>query len=330
MNINLKIFLWILFTIIIIFFVYYFIKMIKFIILYFKFKKSIDIALFNTYFCGQKMCLPTNNQLYLKLPTNIPTDNWNIDVARYNTNIIYSLEKAGQENGKPIYPSDLNVIKELYNSDSDPIFGAIFTEKSNNSNNSTIWISFRGTLTSNELMEDLVYQQESMFGNSHNQVSLDFLNSFVQNVKVHKGFLDVYNKFREELLNTLKNISKNTTIVISGHSLGAAISTIAGVDLKQSGYTNVVVYNFASPMIGNQIFANLVDNELKLPLYRFVNLSDIVPNIPPSVSPNLDDASKPYIYVHCGKMIPFQINRLSIVNNHLIPVYMQGLQDMSK
>lgn len=326
MNKNLKVFLWILLTIVIIVFMYYLIKL---IIFYFKAKDSIYTAWFNTKFCGQEKCPPTNYQLSQKLPTTIPTDNWDIGVARYSTVVVYSLEKAGQDNVKPTYPSELKVLKELYDSDSDPIFGAIFTEKYGGS---TIWISFRGTLSTSEFAQDLTYQQESMFSKqSLTQVHLNFTkNSPGQTPHVHKGFLDVYNKFRQELLDTLKNVPKNTTIVISGHSLGASISTIVGVDLKQSGYTGVIVYNFASPRVGDQVFADLVDNELKLPLYRFVNLSDMIPNTPPSVCPNLDDTSQPYMYVHCGKLIPFQINRLSMLNNHLIPVYMQGLEDMSK
>jgi predicted lipase len=191
-------------------------------------------------------------------------------------------------------------------------------------------ISFRGTLSSKEWEQDFTYQQESMFQKQTvKQITLDFLTTVSGKVaNVHKGFVDVYMKFRNDLSSTLLKINpnKNKKIIISGHSLGAAISTIAGADLVQSGYKDVGVYNFASPRVGDQTFADLVNIELKLPVYRLVNISDMVPNMPPSVSPNFEDYDNPYMYVHCGKMVYFQINRLSVLNNHLIPAYMTGLQ----
>jgi hypothetical protein len=33
------------------------------------------------------------------------------------------------------------------------------------------------------------------------------------------------------------------------------------------------------------------------------------------------------MYLHCGFLIPFQINRMSIKGNHGIPTYMAGLEN---
>jgi len=323
MDKKLKTFLWILIILIVLYLI------IKIKDYYYKVTNSLKDAWFNKRYCGQKKCPPTDKQLQQSLPIFIPTDKWDLDVAKYSSIVVYSLEKAAQDKVKPTYPSDLNIIKELYDNKDDPIFGAIFTDKSNSD---TIWISFRGTLSSSEWVQDLAYQQESMFSTPvAEQVKLTYLkNSSGVIPSVHKGFVDVYNNFRDDLMATMNTINKKMTIVICGHSLGAAISTLVGVDLAQSGYSNIHVYNFASPRIGDQSFIDLVDNQLKLPVYRFVNISDMIPNMPPSVSPNLNNTSKPYIYVHCGKLIPFQVNRLSMLNNHLIPSYMQGLEIMSK
>jgi triacylglycerol lipase len=301
---------------------------IKVVILYLKAKNAVHGAWFNTKFCGEKRCLPTPDQLKENLPTTIGFDNWDTKIAKYCSVIIYSIEKASQEKIKPVYPKDLVMEKELYDNAGDPVFGVVFT----NSNN--IWISFRGTLSSKEWEQDFTYQQESMFQKQTvKQITLDFLTTVSGKVaNVHKGFVDVYMKFRNDLSSTLLKINpnKNKKIIISGHSLGAAISTIAGADLVQSGYKDVGVYNFASPRVGDQTFADLVNIELKLPVYRLVNISDMVPNMPPSVSPNFEDYDNPYMYVHCGKMVYFQINRLSVLNNHLIPAYMTGLEGKLK
>ena len=326
MNIYLKYFLLFLLFVLIIVISYYIITI---IIFYIKLKKSLSAAEINTKYCQKDRCDPTDQQLAQTLPTiTININTWQLEVAKYCSVIIYKIEEAGLANVKPTYPNDLVVVKELYNNKNDPIFGAIFTEKNTDSNN--IWISFRGTQTNDEFKQDFLIKQESLFQkqSSIKQVKMNLKTSTGENPNIHQGFVDAYMNFRNDLISTIKTLdpNKTNTIIISGHSLGAAVATLVGVDLAQSGYTNVVVYSFASPRVGDNIFKNFVDNDLKLPLYRLVNISDVVPNMPISVSPNFNDTSNPYIYVHCGVLIPFQINRLSILNNHLMPAYMAALE----
>jgi triacylglycerol lipase len=300
---------------------------IKVIILYVKIKKAINISIVNSAFCKKERCEPSSSQLVQSYPNNIDVNKWQLDVAKYCSVIIYSIEKAAQDKVKPLYPFKLSMVKELYDNKEDPIFGVIFTDDNN------IWISFRGSLTSNEWEQDFSYQQENMFKTAkHKQIQLDILQNTSKKANVHQGFINVYMKFRDELLSTLKKLDKTKNVIISGHSLGAAIATLVGIDIAQYGRKNVVVYNFASPRIGDNVFKSIVDNmygtNVSLPVYRVVNICDIVPSIPLSVTPNMDDKDNPYIYVHCGVIINFQQNRLSVLNNHIIPVYMKGLEDM--
>ena len=139
--------------------------------------------------------------------------------------------------------------------------------------------------------------------------------------------MDVYKNVKKDLEDILEKINSNKDkpIIIFGHSLGAAISTISGIDLFHKNYS-VVVYNYASPKIGNQSLCDIIDDSINV--FRIVNTSDIVPNLPASVSPNFKDINKPYIYSHCGILKSFNDNWLSTLNNHLIPVYMKGLETM--
>ena len=303
---------------------------IKIIILYLKAKKAVNSAFYNSKYCGKKTCDPTDEQLVQKFPDNININLWQLDVAKYCSIAVYIIEQAGLKNVKPNYPYDLVVIKEIYDNKNDPVFGAIFTDKSSASN---VWIVFRGTQSQSELQQDFSMQQESLFKpytESVKQVKMSFLQSSTGTIaKVHEGFVDVYMNFRNDIFSTLKTLDpeKKKTIIVTGHSLGAAIATLVGVDLAQSGYKNVVVYSFASPRVGDTTFKTIVD-DLKLPLYRIVNISDIAPEMPLAVTPNFDDPDNPFIYSHCGTIVPFQINRLSILNNHLMPTYMEALSNM--
>ena len=329
MNIYLKYFLLFLVLLLIVLMIYFIVTLIIYLI---KITKALDFTLINNKYCKKDRCDPTDQQLNQKLPTIIiDVNSWQLDVAKYCSIIIYSIEKAALIKANPVYPEELIAVKEVFDNKNDPVFGTIFTEKNTNSNN--IWISFRGTQTNTEFKQDSLIKQESLFQkqSSLKQLRMNFLKSSSgETPSVHQGFVDVYMNFRNDLLSTLKTLDpdKTNTIIISGHSLGAAVATLVGLDLLQSGYTptNVVVYAFASPRVGDNTFKNFVDDELKLPLYRLVNISDVVPNMPLSVSSNIDDSSNPYIYLHCGVLVPFQINRLSILNNHLMPTYMAGLE----
>ena len=271
----------------------------------------------NTIYCGIEECLASKDYLNKKYPTNWNNNNkksdWNIEVAKYCSNIIYSISTAAINKLNPTYPTDLTMTKEFIDNTGDPVFGSLLKDDYNN-----LWLSFRGTLEKKEWIQDLEYQQETP----------DFFKGINQNSKpkIHKGFTNAYLNFRDDLHKALQveNKKKDKTLVVSGHSLGAGVATLVGADLKNYGY-NVVVYTFASPRVGDNNFRDLVDTKLALPLYRVVNTEDIVPDLPPSVSPNFDSPNNPYMYAHCGKIIPVTINRFSILNNHLIPSYMAGL-----
>ena len=128
----LKYFLWFLIALLIISILY---LIIKIIIFYFKAKNALKNTLSNSKYCQKEICDPTQTQLVQKLPTDIITDKWQIDVAKYCSIIIYSIIEGVRKNIQPNYPNELFKVKELYDDNNNPIFGAIFTDKSEN-----IWI----------------------------------------------------------------------------------------------------------------------------------------------------------------------------------------------
>lgn len=296
----------------------------KLILEFLNMKKAVQATWFNTKQCGEKLCPPPTDTTSPPLPSTVSLNNWERDVAQYSAALIYIIEKSANNKTKPVYPKELVLQKELFNDKDDPIFASILT------NDNFIWIAIRGTLSSREWMQDFEYQQEAFLDNkSSHQVKLDFLEvANSARPSVHKGFIDVYTNFRQDLLNTLEKIDpdKTKTIIVSGHSLGGSISTIIGADVVNKGY-KAVVYNFASPRVGDQVFCDFV-NKIALKIFRVVNTADIVPNFPSSVSPNFKQTDQPYEYVHCGVLKTFTDNWKSVLNNHMIGVYMKALKSM--
>lgn len=92
--------------------------------------------------------------------------------------------------------------------------------------------------------------------------------------KVHTGFKDEVDKLWNDLVpHYAKHIEKR--FMITGHSLGAAMATIATSRFEE--YTNVhQLTTFGSPRVGTRKFVK----NISTPHWRFVNNNDIVCRVP--------------------------------------------------
>jgi len=105
-------------------------------------------------------------------------------------------------------------------------------------------------------------------------------------VKVHKGFADAHGKSANEVLSAVKSGLQSTgtnSVLVTGHSLGAAIAAMDALMLRQnldsSVSINAVV--FGLPRGGNVAFANLIDSQLGNQFTYVTHGNDPVPNLPP-------------------------------------------------
>jgi hypothetical protein len=89
--------------------------------------------------------------------------------------------------------------------------------------------------------------------------------------RVHTGFEDQYLSVRADVERALEHVSD--PLFITGHSLGAALATLAAAGRKVQG-----VYTFGSPRVGNQAF---VDSLKGTNIFRVVDDQDVVPTLPP-------------------------------------------------
>ena len=101
--------------------------------------------------------------------------------------------------------------------------------------------------------------------------------SFVGGARIHKGFKQCFESLAAEILQL--TLSEGVTI-LAGHSLGAALATLATVVLDQREIPIRACYSFGSPRIGNREFVELLAG---LPIYRLVNNCDVVTAVPLSL-----------------------------------------------
>ncbi|KAK0452770.1 alpha/beta-hydrolase [Desarmillaria tabescens] len=106
-----------------------------------------------------------------------------------------------------------------------------------------------------------------------------------KNILVHFGFLDTFLRTAPIVLSIVKyGISSTgaTTVVLTGHSLGATLATLDALMLNDA-LTSVSIRTttFGSPRIGNQAFADFVDASFSNGSYaRITNKEDPVPHVP--------------------------------------------------
>jgi predicted lipase len=123
--------------------------------------------------------------------------------------------------------------------------------------------------------------------------NLDFLMKpypGVSGAQVHRGFSEAFDAVSPLVVSSVQNLLSahpNANIVITGHSLGAALATFAAVDLKTKlniPSTRITFYTFGSPRTGNQAFTDYLYS-----LYptsgcqRVTHYNDVVPHLPPTV-----------------------------------------------
>lgn len=142
------------------------------------------------------------------------------------------------------------------------------------------------------------------------------INNITGEVKVHQGFWNVYSNFRTYLVSKLSGTKKG--FVCTGHSLGAAISTISMMDLMGLSNGTSIHYSFASPRVGDISFAeqfNTAISKGKYISYRVNNTEDVVPQLP------LPEINGIYEHVTGSGNVPFTINEQGMLANHMNAYY---------
>jgi predicted lipase len=169
-------------------------------------------------------------------------------------------------------------------------------------------IAFRGTMNATEWLGNLRARQS------------DFVRNGVSRGRVHRGFLELYERLNEQILKAARQFDSNVPCYITGHSLGGALGALAAADIALNVpqlKNQLQLYTYASPRVGDPTFAqfhsNLVPNS-----YRVVNLADTVPLVPPSRSRNLR-------YIHIGQEWRYLVQTGDMEPNHSIMLYQAAL-----
>jgi triacylglycerol lipase len=180
----------------------------------------------------------------------------------------------------------------------------IFGLMGRNPTSRTAFVSFRGTADVEEWVADVDavpddYRPIAGFG------------------QVHAGFQDVYELVRTSIAANLATAAAGCDqILITGHSLGAALAVLAAPDIFRNMPPNTIeprLITFAGPRVGLSDFANKFNATIES-CFRVVNFLDIVPYVPPTP------------YVHVGAQITVDSGGpVQVAWRHSLAAYQNGL-----
>jgi hypothetical protein len=103
------------------------------------------------------------------------------------------------------------------------------------------------------------------------------------NCNVHRGFYKSTLSVRDKTIEVVKILKKRFptySVIMTGHSLGAVIAQLLGMELEKEGI-KVEVYNFGQPRVGDENYGDFVNTIIGDRLWRFTHYQDMVPHIPP-------------------------------------------------
>ena len=110
--------------------------------------------------------------------------------------------------------------------------------------------------------------------------------------EIHRGFYQGYEAVAPEIVKVLRSIkASEKKLYLTGHSLGGALATIAGAELR-SEFSPDAFYTFGQPKTGKEQLKTFYQTHFAGKFFRFRNDRDIVTRIPPN-------------YTHLGHLLWF-------------------------
>ncbi|RYP47483.1 hypothetical protein DL768_006455 [Monosporascus sp. mg162] len=166
-----------------------------------------------------------------------------------------------------------------------PPFGATITKQINNKDTNTqgfiarddaakeVILAFRGTSNIQDFMVDL------------SEDLVPFNTTGVTNCEgcmAHEGFLKAWNSVAQESIDDVNaELAANSgyKVIVTGHSLGGALASLATVSMLGSGI-DVTTFTYGQPRTGNQAFADFVDQQAPQgKMFRVTHANDGVPQV---------------------------------------------------
>ena len=144
----------------------------------------------------------------------------------------------------------------------------------------TLILVFKGSKEAEDWVTNLSFKGVNFVGEADEVVHRGFqdaLKLFLRTISQH--CFELNGRSYQLTEKSLPSLNKKTKIILTGHSLGGAIATLAATYFLDKGIDpeNLEVYTFGAPPLASKGFVEHYKD--KFPIYRVVNSADIVPKL---------------------------------------------------
>lgn len=166
-----------------------------------------------------------------------------------------------------------------------------------------IYVVFRGTSSTQDWISNFEFLHSHYEPLVHMREGFNVeSDEFCEDCTIHKGFNTFIKTNGEEIVREVVKLKRKLpdySIVVTGHSLGAALATITGAEFRLLGFETLVV-TLGGPKVGNSQFVNFIDtlfdtayveryinkyhsfDTLLSGLIRATHKHDLIPMLPPT------------------------------------------------
>ncbi|KFY09320.1 hypothetical protein V492_05522 [Pseudogymnoascus sp. VKM F-4246] len=151
---------------------------------------------------------------------------------------------------------------------------------------SSVITDMKGFLSVSTIREEIViaFRGSASIRNWIANVNFAYVDFGCSGCSAHAGFATAWAEPRSAILNALKATTAqypSYKVVVTGHSLGGAVATLAAADIRSQGYA-ADLFTYGSPRTGNGAFADWVSAQPGTTA-RVTHINDPVPRLPPMI-----------------------------------------------
>ncbi len=151
--------------------------------------------------------------------------------------------------------------------------------------------------------------------------------------RVHTGFFLGWASVEKDVLKQIKHWQRQLQpgetlppLLVTGHSLGGALATMAVASLQDNNMNVAGLYTFGQPRVGDLSFTRQLNTTLANKVFRFINNNDVVPHVPPPFS--IHNPTR--LYAHLGTVKYFNSKGLLVANYRFLSRVLDGLIGLVK
>lgn len=185
---------------------------------------------------------------FLKTPINLDPGGSALNNAYHLARVARATYSSRPEDEFPELKDSFECLRTFWN---PRIFGLIV------GNGTNVVVAFRGTHEDREWVEGLTYGLTPWVGG-----------------RAHKGFVRLLDGVWQQVLAGLYDArAHERRLWVTGHSVGGALATLAGLRLEHEGFDVQAVYTFGAPPVVDAQAAEA----FRCTVYRVVNNEDAIP-----------------------------------------------------